>query len=173
MHIRKRRKKMRKIISFIAMTILTMFFVGCRIQYVPVPVQTQTQIDSSYVEHIDERKDTVGFELPSEKIYVVRQDSSHLESTVAISDAVVDSLGFLHHSLVNKDVKLEKEIVYKDRIIEKRVEIEKEVPVITEVEKKVEVVPEYYKKINIIFWSLVSGLLLGFVIFIMVKFKVF
>jgi hypothetical protein len=162
---------MRKIISFIAMTILTVFFVGCRVQYIPVPVQTQ--IDSSYVEHIEERKDTVGFELPSEKIYVVRQDSSHLETAVAISDAVVDSLGFLHHSLVNKDVKLEKEIVYKDRIIEKKVEIEKEVPVITEVEKKVEVVPEYYKKINIIFWSLVSGLLLGFVIFIMVKFKVF
>lgn len=47
--------------------------------------------------------DTVYVELPrqSEKV-VVKDTSSHLENDVAISDASVDELGFLHHSLKTK-----------------------------------------------------------------------
>lgn len=129
---------------------LVMFMmVGCgickRVQYVPV----ETSKDSVVIEKVVERIDTVSIEVPGEKVYVIKQDSSHLETAVAISDAVVDSLGLLHHSLENKDVELKKEIVYKDKIIEKRVEVEKEVPV--EVKVPVKYVPDYYKWINIIF----------------------
>lgn len=130
----------------------------CRRQYVDVPVK----IDSVYIERIVERIDTVRIKIPSEMVYVVRQDSSHLETAVAISDAKIDSTGILHHCLENKDVELKKEIVYKDKIIEKRVEVEKKVPV--EVEVPVKYIPDYYKWINIIFWCLVgTGLI--FVIF--------
>ena len=142
---------------------LVMFLVmGCgickKMQYVPV----ETSKDSVVIEKVVERIDTVEIEVPGERVYVIKQDSSHLETAVATSDAKIDSTGMLHHSLTNKDVNLKKEIVYKDKIIEKRVEVEKEVPV--EVEVPVKYVPDYYKWINIIFWCIVgTGLI--FVIF--------
>ena len=146
---------------------LVMFLVmGCgicnRVKYVPV----ETKIDSIVVEKIVERTDTVEIEVPGERVYVIKQDSSHLETAVATSDAKIDSTGMLHHSLENKDVNLKKEIVYKDKIIEKRVEVEKEVPV--EVKVPVKYVPDYYKWINILFWCLVGT---GF-IFVIFKMKV-
>ena len=141
---------------------LVMFLVmGCgickKVQYVPV----ETKTDSVYVEKLV--RDTLSIEIPGETVYVVAQDSSHLETKWSVSDAKIDSTGRLHHSLTNKDIKIEKEIVYKE--IEKRVEVEKEVPVPVEV--KVPYVPGYYKWINIIFWCLVGG----FVIFIVFKIK--
>lgn len=139
---------------------LVMFLVmGCgickKVQYVPV----ETKTDSVYVEKLV--KDTVRFEIPGDTVRVVAQDSSHLETKYSISEAKIDSVGRLHHSLINKDIKIKKEIVYKE--IEKRVEVEKEVPV--EVEVPVKYVPDYYKWINIIFWCLVGS----FVIFIVLK----
>ena len=147
---------------------LVMFLVmGCgicqRVQYIPV----ENKVDSIVIEKVVERIDTVSIEIPGEKVYVVAVDSSHLETTVAVSDAKIDSTGRLHHNLENKDVELKKEIVYKDKIIEKRVEVEKEVPV--EVEVPVRYIPDYYKWINIIFWCLVG---IGF-IFVIFKLKSF
>ena len=154
---------MKTFILFISMFL----FMGCgickQIQYVPV----ETQKDSVVTEKVVERIDTVKVEVPGEKVYVIKQDSSHLETTVAISDAKIDSTGMLHHNLVNKDVNLKKEIVYKDKIIEKRVEVEKEVPV--EVKVPVKYVPDYYKWIHKLFWCIVgTGLI--FVIFKVRKF---
>ena len=103
--------------------VLMMFLVvGCGIihpRYVPV----ETKTDSVYVEHLV--KDTVTVEIPGETVYVVAQDSSHLETRWSVSDAKIDSTGRLHHSLTNKDIKIEKEIVYKE--VEKKVQVEKEV----------------------------------------------
>ena len=149
---------MKKLLLFLLMV----FMVSCgtfrRVQYVPV----QAKKDSVVIENIVERIDTVKVEVPGERVYVIKQDSSHLETAVAISDANIDSTGMLHHSLVNKDVNLEKEIVYKDKIVEKRVVVEKEVPV--EVEVPVKYVPNYYKWIHKLFWCIVgTGLI--FVIF--------
>lgn len=149
---------MKRFILFLVMFMM----VGCgickRVQYVPV----ETSKDSVVIEKVVERIDTVNIEVPGESVYVIKQDSSHLETAVAISDAKIDSTGMLHHSLENKNVNLKKEIVYKDKIIEKRVEVEKEVPV--EVEVPVRYVPDYYKWINILFWCIVgTGLI--FVIF--------
>ena len=148
---------MKRFILFLVMFIM----VGCGIckrQYIPV----ESKVDSIYIEKIVERIDTVEIEIPGEKVYVIKQDSSHLETAVATSDAKIDSTGMLHHSLKNKDVNLKKEIVYKDKIIEKRVEVEKEVPV--EVKVPVKYVPDYYKWINILFWC-IAGTGLIFVIF--------
>ena len=148
---------MRKILLFLLMVIMVSCGV-CRRQYVDVPVK----IDSVYIERVVERIDTVRIKIPGERVFVIRQDSSHLETAVAVSDAKIDSTGMLHHSLVNKDVELKKEIVYKDRVIEKRVEVEKKVPV--EVEVPVKYIPDYYKWIHILFWCMIgTGLI--FVIF--------
>ena len=47
--------------------------------------------------------DTVYVELPRQSETVaVKDSSSHLENDVAVSDASVDALGFLHHSLKTK-----------------------------------------------------------------------
>lgn len=141
---------MKRFILFLVMFLV----VGCgickKVQYVPV----ETKTDSVFVEKWV--RDTVSIDIPGETVYVVSQDSSHLETKYSISDAKIDSTGRLHHSLVNKDVKIKKEIVYKE--IEKRVEVEKEVPV--EVEVKVPFVPGYYKWINGIFWGLVIFIVL-------------
>ena len=153
---------MKRFILFLVMFLM----MGCGIckrQYIPV----ENKVDSIYIEKVVERIDTVNIEVPGESVYVIAVDSSHLETTVAVSDAKIDSTGILHHSLTNKNVELKKEIVYKDRIIEKRVEVEKEVPV--EVKVPVRYVPNYYKWINILFWCLVgTGLI--FVIFKMKSF---
>ena len=144
------------------MFIVMFLMMGCsichRVQYVPV----ETKKDSVIIEKIVERVDSVYFPVPSESSEVVREDSSHLETSVAISDAKIDSNGVLHHTLKNKDTNLKKEIVYKDKIIEKKVEVEKEVPV--EVEVPVKYVPDYYKWINILFWCM-AGTGIIFVIF--------
>ena len=140
---------MRKILLFLLMVIMVSCGV-CRRQYVDVPVK----IDSVYIERVVERIDTVRIKIPGEKIYVIKEDSSHLETAVATSDAKIDSTGILHHSLENKDVELKKEIVYKDKIIEKRVEVEKKIPV--EVPVQVKYIPDYYKWINILFWCMVG-----------------
>ena len=154
---------MRRFILFIVMFLMMGCSICQRVQYVPV----ETKIDSVIIEKIVERVDSVYIPVPGESVEVFKQDSSHLETSVAISDAKIDSNGVLHHTLKNKDVNLKKEIVYKDKIIEKKVEVEKEVPV--EVEVPVKYVPDYYKWINILFWCMAGT---GF-IFVIFKLKHF
>ena len=149
---------MRRFILFIVMFLMMGCSICHRVQYVPV----ETKIDSVIVEKIVERVDSVEVPVPGESVEVFREDSSHLETSVAISDAKIDSNGVLHHTLKNKNTNLKKEIVYKDKIIEKKVEVEKEVPV--EVEVPVKYVPDYYKWINILFWCM-AGTGFIFVIF--------
>lgn len=84
---------------------------------------------------------------------------SHLETSVAESDAEIDSLGMLHHTLNNKKDSIKTKIQYIDRIVYKDSIQIKEVPF--EVEKPVPYVPKFYQFTFIFF--------LGFVLFIIVK----
>ena len=148
--------------------VLTAFLlVGCGIcggvKYVPV----ESKKDSVYIETLIERVDTIKVDVPGETVYVELQDtSSYLETSVAESWASVDSFGRLYHKLSNKDVELEKEVVYLDKVIEKRVEVEKEVPV--EVEVPVKYVPGYYRWMERLFYWLLGII----VIFIVVRLRV-
>ena len=84
---------------------------------------------------------------------------SHLETSVATSDAEIDTLGMLHHTLVNKKDSIKTKIQYVDKIVYRdSIEI-KEVPV--EVPVPVKYVPKFYKFTFILFWI--------FVLFIVVK----
>lgn len=150
---------MRRILMILFIGLILLLSNGCgclrRTVYVEVPVKS----DSVFIERLV--RDTVSIEIPGDSIAVVAVDSSHLENRYSISDARVDSTGRLHHSLINKSIKIEKEIVYKE--IEKTVE--KEVPVIKEVTKEIKVIPSYYKWCSRIIW-----ILFGFVvIFIVLK----
>ena len=97
---------------------------------------TKVEVRTELIETID----TVYVELPkqSEKV-AVKDTSSHLENDLAVSDASIDALGFLHHSLKTKPrgrlpvpSKKTKErrdsIVYRDKYvyIEKPVYVEAE-----------------------------------------------
>lgn len=118
-----------------------LIFNGCITKYVPVETKSETQ--TVYRDSVILRTDTVFIEVPIESHSRATRDTvSHLETSVAISDASV-SEGVLSHFLANKEVSLEKEIVYQDRIItrDSTVYISKEVPV--EVEKVKKVIPKW------------------------------
>lgn len=81
--------------------------------------------DSTRVEvrtHIERIPDTVFFEIPVEaERHTVRDTTSHLETSYAVSDARITGDGSLVHSLANKPQKrpiaTEKEVIYKDSIV--------------------------------------------------------
>lgn len=80
--------------------------------------------------------DTIRVRLPAERTeQTVRQDSSHLETSVAISDARINPDGSLTHSLENKpddqNIPTKRPIEYRDSIVyrDREVEVEKIVPV--------------------------------------------
>ena len=124
---------------------------GCRqTRYIPV----QGKNDSIYIEKEVLRYDTVRIKLPADTVYSISTDSSHLETNLSSSDAIIREDGKLYHTLINKQVDLEKEVVYVDKITEK--EVKKEIPVIQEVEKPVKYVPKFYKVTNGLFWLLIS-----------------
>ena len=83
--------------------------------------------------------DTVRVRLPAERTeQTVRQDSSHLETSAAVSDARINPDGSLTHSLEKKqedqEIPTQRPIEYRDSIVyrDREVEVEK----IVEVERK-------------------------------------
>lgn len=86
----------------------------------------------------------VSIAIPNESHTIVTPTKkSHLETSLAESDASIDSLGMLHHTLTNKKDTIKTKIQYVDKIVYRdSIEI-KEVPF--EVEKKVPYIPKFYQ----------------------------
>ena len=101
----------------------------------------------------------VSIALPLESHSIITKSKSHLETSVAESDAEIDSLGMLHHTLTNKKDRIKKKIQYADRIVYRDSIQTKEVPV--EVKVPVPYIPKFYQFTFILFWI--------FVLFIIVK----
>ena len=101
---------------------------------------------------------SVAIPLESHSI-ITKSKKSHLETSVATSDAEIDSLGLLHHTLVNKKDSLSTKIQYVDKIIYRDSIEVKEVPV--DVKVPVRYVPKFHQFTFILFWI--------FVLFIVVK----
>ena len=99
---------------------------------------------------------SVALPLESHSI-VTPTKKSHLETSVAESDAEIDSLGMLHHTLVNKKDSIKTKIQYVDKIVYRDSIEVREVPV----EVKVPYIPKFYKFTFILFWI--------FVLFIVIK----
>lgn len=144
----------RLIKTFLIIVILA--FYGCSSpRYIPAS-NIKIIAKDSLVIHTE----LVSIAIPNESHTIVTPTKkSHLETSLAESDASIDSLGLLHHTLVNKKDTLKTKIQYIDKIIYRdSIEI-KEVPV--EVEKPVPYVPKFYK-----FTFAFFGI---FVLFIVVK----
>lgn len=101
----------------------------------------------------------VSVAIPNESHSIITKSKSHLETSVAESDASIDSLGLLHHTLVNKKDSISTKIQYVDKIIYRDSIEVKEVPV--EVPVPVRYIPKFYKFTFALFWI--------FVLFIVIK----
>ena len=106
------------------------------------------------------RTELISVALPLESHSIVTPTKkSHLETSVATSDAEIDSLGLLHHTLVNKKDTLKTKIQYVNKISYRDSVEVREVPV--EVKVPVRYIPKFYQFTFILFWI--------FVLFIVVK----
>ena len=105
------------------------------------------------------RTELVSIALPLESHSIIAKKKSHLETSVATSDAEIDSLGLLHHTLVNKKDSIRTKIQYVDRISYRDSIQTKEVPV--EIKVPVRYIPKFYQFTFMLFWI--------FVLFIVVK----
>ena len=132
------------------------FLTGCSTQkYLAKPSIKIIAKDSVFV-----HTELVSVALPLESHTIVTPTKkSHLETSVATSDAEIDSLGMLHHTLTNKKDSIKTKIQYVDKIVYRDSVEVREVPVV--VEKKVPYVPKFYK-----FTFAFFGI---FVLFIVVK----
>lgn len=127
---------MKHILYFICLLVLT----ACA-PYKPLTTSTGIR-DSLLVKiryHTIFIDDTLLVRLPAERTeQTVRQDSSHLETSAAVSDARINPDGSLSHSLENKtddrEIPTQRPIEYRDSIVyrDREVEVEK----IVEVERK-------------------------------------
>ena len=115
------------------------FLTGCSTQkYLPASNIKIISKDSLVIQ-----TELVSVAIPNESHSIITKSKSHLETSVATSDAEIDSLGLLHHTLANKKDSIKTKIQYIDKIVYRdSIEI-KEVPV--EVEKPVPYVPKFYK----------------------------
>ena len=106
------------------------------------------------------RTELVSVAIPLESHTIVTPTKkSHLETSLAESDAEIDSLGLLHHTLVNKKDSIRTKIQYVDKISYRDSVEVREVPV--EVPVPVRYIPKFYQFTFILFWI--------FVLFIVVK----
>ena len=105
------------------------------------------------------RTELISVAIPLESHSIITKSKSHLETSVATSDAEIDSLGLLHHTLVNKKDSIKTKIQYVDKIVYRDSTETKEVPVPVKV--KVPYIPKFYKFTFILFWI--------FILFIVIK----
>lgn len=129
----------------------------------PVPVETIVQYEIR--DSLNIKDSTVIIPIEQLVNIVMPNQKSELETTMAKSEAYTDTLGLLHHNLVNKEG-IKYKYIYKDKIVYRDSIVTKEVPV--EVEKEVKYVPKFYK------WLLVFDglLLLVFILYILDKMKI-
>ena len=128
---------------------LILAFYGCSTQkYLPSSNIKIVSKDSLVV-----HTELVGIAIPNESHSIITKSKSHLETSVAESDAEIDSLGLLHHTLVNKKDSLKSKIQYVDRIVYRDSIETKEVPV--EVKVPVRYIPKFHQFTFVLFWIFV------------------
>ena len=125
---------------------------------------TQKYLPSSNIKIVSKdslvvHTELVSIAIPNESHSIITKSKSHLETSVAESDASIDSLGLLHHTLVNKKDSIKTKIQYIDRISYRDSIEVKEVPV--EVPVPIRYIPKFYQFTFILFWI--------FVLFVIVK----
>lgn len=140
--------------------------VSCKSSKVP-PIATLNNEDSARIEtkvvrNVVYRDTTIYIDVPIESKQTVKEDSSHLETSVAWSDAYMRADGRLYHSLENKPISLSTDTQVRetternDSIVYRyiKVEVPVEVEVIKEVEKDLNAWQRFIMKSGYLFWLL-------------------
>lgn len=140
--------------TFLIIVILA--FYGCSS---PRYIQSSNNIKIVSKDSLVVHTELVSVAIPNESHSIITKKKSHLETSVAESDAEIDSVGMLHHTLTNKKDSIKTKIQYVDKIVYRDSIEVKEVPV--EVEVKVPYIPKFHQFTFILFWI--------FVLFIVVK----
>lgn len=122
------------------LTIVILAFYGCSS---PRYIQSSNNIKIIAKDSLVINTKLVSIAIPNESHSIITKSKSHLETSVATSDAEIDSLGLLHHTLTNKKDSIKTKIQYVDKIIYRDSIEVREVPVPVEV--KVPYVPKFYK----------------------------
>ncbi len=131
---------MKRLQFVVCCLIICALFTGCcPCRHLTTSTGTRDSLHVQIRHHTIWVPDTIQIHLPAERTeQTVRTDSSHLETTTAVSDARINPDGSLYHSLENKkdDLKIptKRPIEYRDSIVyrDREVEVEK----IVEVERK-------------------------------------
>lgn len=119
---------------------LFVFFSSCAVQDKIPNTNYRIYQKDSLVIHTE----LVSVPIPQERERIITDlQKSHLETSIAVSDAEIDSAGLLHHTLINKSDSIKTKIQYVDKIQIRDSLIIKEIPV--EVEKEVRYIPKIYK----------------------------
>lgn len=121
----------------LTLTIAMLMFTSCgTVKHQPT---TNTQTTTIIKDSLIVRTDTLVIPVPVESHSSVAYQHSRLETSVAWSEAEVDTLGLLHHQIENKPTALKKEVVYVDRIVTEYRDslVTKEIPVEVEVVREV------------------------------------
>lgn len=123
--------------------LLALLFSACSPKIITLPGKTEYIVKDSLITKID----TLKIPIPVESHSTIAADSSHLETSLAISDAWVDSTG-LRHTLKNKKTTISapvtstEHVIYRDSIVFK--------PYPVEVEKEVIKIPLFHKIFSVI-----------------------
>lgn len=129
---------MKNILKYIII-FLFLLPIGCT-KAIYVPVQGEHTIE--YRDSLVYLRDTIFVTPPvEEKENKTLRDSSHLETSIAVSDAWIDEDNNLNHTLKNKDTVIK--YIYDTVVVTKNVKEYIEKPVITEVEKEIPYVPTF------------------------------
>ncbi|MFI3315110.1 MAG: D-Ala-D-Ala carboxypeptidase family metallohydrolase, partial [Rikenellaceae bacterium] len=72
---------------------------------------------SEYIEKVVTKDTTIYLEIERQVVKSIAEDSSFLETSFALSNARIDTLGRLYHSLEQKQSTIERVVEYKDRVI--------------------------------------------------------
>lgn len=129
----------------------------------PIVITNSDSIRIEYIETL--RIDTVTVEIPlpaESSSQIVRDSTSHLETSLALSDAWINPDGTLGHSIRNKPESLKSDIpvAVKDSHSNNSAIKTKEIPVPYPVEKKVEKELSAWQKFRLnSFWVLLTTLL--------------
>lgn len=132
--------------------ILTVFsgVFGCRtIQYVPVVEKEYVTVHDTTILHAD----TVKIDVPREvvKEVVPAVEELRMETSVASARAWLDTATVtLKGELKNKKSSLEKEVLWKEKIVYRDSVVTKDVPVEVEVVKEKKVVPLFWRIFGVI-----------------------
>lgn len=161
-------------LPYILSLMLVVASCGC---YKHLPSE-QVQRDSTAVHIIDSTVvifDTVRVHVPHEESSVIlpSSDSSHLETGVAESDAFIDSLGQLHHTLKNKDVRLFEVVPRVEHFRDNyKVQHQRSHEVlIREVEKPLTKGQHFWMTLGKLFIGVLSGVVIAIAIRLFLKFK--